>query len=135
MLAPDTHPHVPFLSASGCYQSLRHDKGRSHHMCVYVCVDVCDRVYEVKGMDIVSIWSFDNYYSLISDQILKKCVIFHQQCCQTYLAFLCVLSKVLHVCATLDQQHYFACITRVVMTLFLTKCSRGREILNLTLAI
>lgn len=116
MLAPDTHPHVPFLSASGCYQALHHDKGRSRHMCVYVCVYVCGRVYEVKGMGIVSIWSFDNYYSLCSDQILKKCDIFHQQCCQTYLAFLCVSSKVLHGCATLQQQQRcFACIIRVVI--------------------
>lgn len=86
-------------------------------MCVYVCVYVCDRVHEVKGMGTVSIWSFDNYYSLFSDQILKKCDVFHQQCCQTYLAFLCVLSKVLHVCATLQQQQqlYFACIIRVVI--------------------
>lgn len=67
-------------------------------------------------MGIVSIWSFDNYYSLFSDQILQKCDIFQQRC-QTYLAFFCVLSKVLQlcVCATLQQERYFACIIRVVI--------------------
>lgn len=83
-------------------------------ICACTCVYACDRVYEVKGMGIVSIWSFDNSYSLFSDQILKKCDIFHQHCCQTYLAFLCILSEVLHVCATLQQQRYFVVTNDII---------------------